>query len=76
MHSVHIVMLISQLGSCIVYFFTILLMPELFDVSTIDGVFIWKMIVVTFISWFPFHLFKILKRFIDPTDYEVIMKGA
>lgn len=69
-------MIISQISSIIVYFFTIVLMPSLFDVSTIDGVFIWKMVCITFISWFPFHLFKILKRYLDPSDYEVIMKGA
>ena len=51
-------------------------MPELFVVASIDGVFIWKMIVITTISWFPFHFFKILKSHFDPSDYEVIMKGV
>jgi len=55
---------------------TIAIMPETFDVSTMDGVFIWKMTVITCISWFPFHLFKIIKKYIDPTDFEIIMKGV
>jgi len=54
----------------------IMLMPEMFTVSTIDGVFIWKMIVITIISWFPFHLFKLIQKKLYPNDYEVIMKGV
>jgi hypothetical protein len=54
----------------------IILMPTLFDVSTIDGIFLWKMLLITLISWFPFHLFKMIKKIVDPTDYEKIMKGV
>jgi hypothetical protein len=43
----------------------IILMPTLFDVSTIDGVFLWKMLLIT-----------LIKKIIDPTDYEKIMKGV
>jgi len=76
LHSIHIVMIISQICSVIIYFMSILCMPALFDLATIDGVFIWKMIVITVCSWFPFHLFKIIKRYIDPSDHEKIMKGV
>ncbi len=36
----------------------------------------WKIIIITLISWLPLHLLKLLIRKIDPTDYEKIMLGV
>ena len=69
-------MIICQLLSVIIYFMTIALMPSMFDVSTLNAEFLWKMVVITLASWLPFHLFKIIKSYLDPSDYERMMKGV
>lgn len=69
----HIAMVISQILSVIVYFFTIFAMKSIFMVSTITWGFLLKILLLTFITWFPLHLIKLLKKFFDPSDYEKIM---
>ena len=69
-------MLISQILSLFLYFYTIMLLNNVFDLSYLTWAFLWKIIVITLMSWLPLHLLKLLIRRIDPTDYEKIMSGV
>lgn len=55
---------------------TITLLKQEINASTIDLEFLYKVIFLTFISWFPLHLIKIVMRKLDPSESEKIMKGA
>lgn len=69
-------MVISQLLSLGVYVCSIIFLQTLFDIKYINSEFILKVTTITFISWLPLHLAKIISRRLDPTDYEKIMGGV
>lgn len=69
-------MVISQLLSLGVYVCSIIFLQTLFDVKYINAEFMLKVTMITFISWLPLHLAKIISRRLDPTDYEKIMRGV
>lgn len=69
-------MLISQILSLFIYFYTIIFLNNVFNISYLNWEFFWKIIAITLISWLPLHLLKLLVRRIDPTDYEKIMHGV
>ena len=71
----HMAMVVSQILSVIVYFFTIYAMKNVFMVSTLTWAFLLKILMLTFITWFPLHLITIIKRYLDPSDYEKIMRA-
>lgn len=67
-------MVIAQILSAIMYFSSILFLNRIFDVSFIDLQFIAKTLIITLISWAPLHAFKLLVKYLDPTDYEKVRK--
>jgi phospholipid-translocating ATPase len=69
-------MVISQLLSLGVYVCSIIFLHTLFDIQYINAEFALKVTAITFISWLPLHLAKILSKRLDPTDYEKIMRGV
>lgn len=69
----HVTMVISQIFSVILYFCTVVLMKNLFMVSTLTWEFLLKILLLTFITWFPLHLIKLIKKYLDPSDYQKIM---
>jgi hypothetical protein len=42
--------------------------------DTIDFEFIWRMLLLTAISWVPPFVFKYIMKKIDPSDFEKVMK--
>lgn len=75
-HRLHIVMIISQILSVILYFVTIITMKSVFMVSTFSWDFLLKIFLVTLLTWFPLHLVKVIKRYMDPNDYQKIMMNT
>ena len=71
----HMAMVISQILSVIVYFLTIFTMKNVFMVSTLTWAFLLKILMLTFSTWFPLHLITIIKKYLDPSDYEKIMRA-
>lgn len=69
-------MIVSQFLSALTYFGSILFLNRIFDVSFIDLDFFWKTLVITFISWAPLHFFKVIMRYLYPTDYEKVRQQA
>lgn len=69
-------MLISQILSLFIYFYTIIFFNNVFDISYLDWLFFGKIIAITLISWLPLHLLKLVIKRVDPTDYEKIMAAV
>lgn len=69
-------MIASQFLSALLYFSSILFLNRIFNVSYFDLDFLWKMLVITLISWAPLHFFKLVIRYLYPTDYEKVRQQA
>lgn len=65
-------MIVAQALSAMMYFASILFLNRIFDVSFMDLEFFLKSIIITLISWLPLHLFKLVMKKLDPTDYEKV----
>lgn len=69
-------MVVAQTCSVLIYFSSIIFLSSIFNVGFIGADFLVKILTITLISWFPLHLFKIIMKYVDPTDYEKIRKQA
>ena len=47
-------MILMQLASIVIYFISIILLHEYFDLMYVDWQFVWKVCFITFVSWMPF----------------------
>lgn len=74
LNSLHIIMIMSQIISVLVYFISIYTLRTILDVSAITWMFILKIIGITAISFGPLYLVSFLRKKFDPTDYEKVMK--
>lgn len=64
-------MVISLVGTFVVYLFSILFFKSILDVSFILKDLVWAQIIaITLISWFPFFLFKKVKSCCYPDQIE------
>jgi len=76
LNRVHWVTVLSITCSIAAYMFTITLLKQEINASSIDLEFLYKVVFLTFISWFPLHLIKLIMRKFDPSEHEKIMKGS
>lgn len=66
-------MTISILSTLIMYFISILLLRSVLDVSYVFDNFAWLWIIgLTLLTWMPFYLFSIIKRFLYPDAIQKI----
>ncbi|CAD8189038.1 unnamed protein product [Paramecium pentaurelia] len=76
LHSLHIVMIISNVASAVIYILSIMWFPNQLLVSAMTFQFFFYVIVIVLVSWSPcFIAQKILKKY-DPSDYEKIMANV
>lgn len=47
-------MILMQLASIVIYFISIILLHEYFDLMYVDWQFVWKVCFITLVSWMPF----------------------
>ena len=66
-------MIVSSLLTFIVYFLSIVLLRQYFDVSYITGLFFLKVLAIVAIAWGPPHLLKVIYERCDPSDAKKIM---
>lgn len=66
-------MIFAQLLTLFIYFMSIIFLRNYIDTSIINGEFVWKVLVIVFISWFPIFAFKKIKKKCDPSDEEKLM---
>jgi phospholipid-translocating ATPase len=61
-------MLLIQLATAAVYFMSIMLLHEYFDVSYMDRDFCVKISAIVLTTWLPLHLLKLLLNWCDPSE--------
>ena len=66
-------MMLMQVASALVYFISIMLLHEYFDLQYIDSSFIFKVCFITIVSWLPFQIMYYLINVFDPSDNVKIM---
>lgn len=76
LNSLHIFMIISQIFSVLIYFISIWTLRSMLDVSYISWLFLLKVLVITAISFVPLYVLSWLRRKLDPTDYEKVMRNV
>lgn len=69
-------MIISNIGSAIIYVGTLYLFPEQLLVSSINWAFIGYVLAIVALSWLPLYIVKLVLKRLDPSDYEKIMKNV
>jgi len=68
-------MLVASLFTFVVYIISMYSLRTYFNTSYIDGNFLWKIVVLTFASWLPLHLTKVIFNCIDPPEQKKILSG-
>lgn len=76
LNSLHIFMIVSQVFSVLIYFLSIWTLRSMLDVSYISWMFLLKVLVITAISFVPLYVLSWLRRKLDPTDYEKVMRNV
>ena len=66
-------MMLMQIASIVIYFISIILLHEYFDLQYVDSQFVWKVCFITFFSWIPFQLMYCLINTFDPSENAKIM---
>lgn len=72
-HKVNYKMVISSIMTFIIYFMSIGLLRSYFDTSYVTWTFVVKVLLLTFASWAPLHLARLIYDFIDPSEHQKIM---
>ena len=67
--------MMMQLASAMVYFISIILLRQYFDLRYIDIEFMMKVVFITFVSWLPFQLIYYLVNMFDPSDNVKVMSA-
>ena len=72
-HKLTFPMMLMQLSSAVIYFISIILLREYFDLKYIDLAFIFKVVLITIFSWLPFQMLYYVINWLDPSDNIKIM---
>jgi phospholipid-translocating ATPase len=70
----HPMMIVSAIGTLLLYFASIIFLKSLINVETITASFLGNIILIVSVSWLPLHIVKIIIRCVDPTDYQKVMQ--
>ena len=62
----------AQMITAIIYALSLVFLRNYIDTASIDGAFLWKVLVIVGISWLPIHLTKCIVRRIFPTEEDRI----
>ena len=76
LHSLHILMIASQLLSVLIYFLSLWMLSSILDVSYITWMFLLKVVVITAISFLPLYLINWVRKKVDPSDFEKVMRDV
>ena len=69
------IVLLSQLLTFLIYIASIIFLRQQINVSAIDFTFIRRVGIIVLISWGPMQVIKMLRKALDPTENEKIMKS-
>ena len=62
-------MIVSSLLTLLVYFLSIVLLRQYFDVTYITGTFVLKVLAIVAIAWVPPHVLTVINQHCDPSDH-------
>ncbi|KAL8271699.1 hypothetical protein Esti_004375 [Eimeria stiedai] len=66
----HPLMISSEICTVIVYLFSMFILRSYFDITFVMTHLFWaKVVAITLASWLPPHLFKIIKKIVQPPQY-------
>lgn len=68
-------MMLMQVATVVIYFVSIILLHEYFDLQYIDFAFVLKVVFITLVSWLPFQLIYFLISIFDPSENSKIMNA-
>jgi hypothetical protein len=68
-------MIVSIICSVGIYSLTLLYLKNYIIISEWDADFVFKLCIIVAVCWFPPFIFRIIKKKIDPNDFEKIMKN-
>lgn len=66
-------MMLMQVASAVVYFISIILLREYFDLQYFDTNFLMKVAFITLVAWLPFQIMYFLMTLLDPSDNIKVM---
>lgn len=66
---------VASLVTLLLYITSMYSFRTYFDTSYIDLTFIWKIVLLTFVSWLPLHLSTVISDWIDPPEQKKILSG-
>jgi phospholipid-translocating ATPase len=73
----HWAMGISEVVTGIIYLFSMFAMKEYFDLEYLFSIeFLWRVSVITLISWLPADIIKRIVACLDPADYQKVMNSG
>ena len=64
----------SSVLTLFIYILSIALLPQYFDTSYIEWMFVVKVLLITVVSWMPLHLVHCIVDRVDPSEFQKIMK--
>ena len=68
-------MLISLIGTFVVYLLSVIFLKSILDVSFVLEGYVWaKILGITLVSWAPFYIFKKVKSWLFPDQIERLRK--
>jgi len=67
-------MMLMQVASALVYFISVTLLHEYFDLHYIDSAFMAKVVFIVIVSWLPFQIIYYLINIFDPSDNVKVMQ--
>lgn len=65
-------MMLMQVASALVYFISVILLREYFDLHYLDFTFVLKVCFITLVSWLPFQIVYYLINIFDPSDNQKV----
>jgi phospholipid-translocating ATPase len=73
-HQWHRLMVASQIVTVLVYLYSLVILRGSFDINFIASLdFLWKVAVITAVSWVPVHFWKIMRRCIRPPQHRKLL---
>ena len=69
------IVFVSQILTLVIYVLSIITLRDQINVSAIDLKFIQRVGIIVLFSWGPLQVMKLIRKAVDPTENEKIMKS-
>jgi phospholipid-translocating ATPase len=69
------IVFVSQILTFVVYILSIVLLKDVIDLASIDLQFVQRVAIIVALAWGPIQVMKVVRKRIDPTENEKIMKN-